>query len=602
VPPLALPDLEHLPDAAALAAVPAVALFLRQFQSVRPDYRLAADEVALIAAICHRLDGLPLALELAAARGALFAPHELLRRLDDQLALLSDGARDLPVRQQTIRAAIGWSYDLLAPDEQRLLAHLSVFVGGFSLDAVGGVYGVAAERGLETLLQNSLVRRRGAPQAETRFELLELVRAFAHEQLVQSAELDAAQARHAAFFLDLVEQAAPGLFGAEQAAWLDRLAADYDNIRAALTWSLATAAPAAGKLPAPARIALRFVAGLWFFWALRSGYNEAQRWIDAALMQGRAERGQHQASGDTAQQQAVEHTLAPALTRAGKLAEFQGDNQRATRLLSEALALHEARGNAEDAAITSLYLGRVARNQGDYARAEQLEQHSLKTLRGLGSRQGVLWALFSLGDTALDQGDLAAAEACFGEALELCRADANSNGTATALMNLGRIAYARRDYPQAQYYYNAALAAEQQLGDLPCQAEVLLCLGRLAQTHGDLALAVERYRQSLRLHYQIGGYQFIAPCLEGLAGVATARSDGLLAARLFGAAAALRAAIGTPLRPIAHDDYQRDLLLARTLLGEERWQAAFAEGAALATEAAIKLATTDTHDAATARR
>lgn len=558
---------------------------MRSLQAVHSAYEFSPDDAPLVAAICHRLDGLPLAIELAAARGALFSPCELLRRLDDRLALLHGGARDLPERQQTLRATIGWSYDLLDPDEQRVFARLSVFAGIFSLDAALAVGGTHAELHIEALLQHSLLQRHEGVDGEPRVAMLQLVRDFARERLVASGEEPEIRHRHARYFLARAEQAEPALFSTEQGVWLRRLADEHDDLRAVVLW--ASAADAADAQT----IALRLTAALWFFWGLRGGYAEGRHLFDAALAGGRASLDRVDADGDTAVANQLRAALACTLINAGMLAEFSGDISRAATLLHEALAIHRALGDGdgdgEGAALAQLYLGRTLRHQGDYARAEQLAQQSLLTLRQGASRDGVLWALCSLGDIALDQGDFGRASAYFNETLAIGYAQGDADSIATSLMNLGRIAYYQGDYEAARACYDEGLALTAGARIVSTKAELLLCNACLAQTVGDNERAAAGYRRSLRLFQQIDGRQFIAPCLEGLAGVLAAAGDPLQAAGLFGAAAALREAIGFPLRPVAQGNYKHDTAATCAVLAPHRWEAAYTNGRSLSVNAAV---------------
>ncbi|HEX9371769.1 MAG TPA: tetratricopeptide repeat protein, partial [Roseiflexaceae bacterium] len=451
VPPLALPDLADLPPLDELARVAAVDLFVRCAQAVRPDFALTSASAPAVAEICHRLDGLPLAIELAAARIRLFSPAALLARLGrprgSPLQVLTGGPRDLPARQQTLRAAIAWSYDLLGEAEQRLFARLGVFVCGLTLEAAEAVCGIADRRlpiaddgdqstiynlqstildGLSALIDQSLLRQEAPDEAEPRVEMLETIREYALERLEAGGEAAEIRRRHARYFLALAERAERELWGSRQAAWLRRLDAENGNLRAALAWSQSEAGDV--------EIGLPLAGALWYYWALRSRYCEGRQWLEDALAR----------SGG-----AATPARAQALNGAGRLAEKQGYSTRAQALLEEALSLHRAHGDAEGVAIALLYLGRTARDRGDYQRAEAIEQESLDLFRDQGSAWGVRWALFSLGDAALDQADAARAAELFEESLALCRASGDRNGTTVSLMNLGRVAYAQGDTARA---------------------------------------------------------------------------------------------------------------------------------------------------------
>jgi predicted ATPase len=280
--PLALPDPGHLPDLETLAQVPSVALFLERVRAVNPDFALTADNAATIVEICRRLDALPLALELAAARLALLTPEGLLERMKHRLPLLTRGARDLPERQQTLRNTIAWSYDLLSEPEKHLFRHLAVFVGGFSLDAVESIY--TDEKDGENdvvelvtqLLDKSLVQAQQGVSGEPRFSMLETIHEYAQEQLEASGEVASAQQRHADYFLRLAEQAEPHMFSPERDVWMERLDHEDANLRAALAWSKAESTAV--------QTGLRLASALSFlYWFMRGSVGEGRRWLEGML-------------------------------------------------------------------------------------------------------------------------------------------------------------------------------------------------------------------------------------------------------------------------------------------------------------------------------
>jgi predicted ATPase len=332
--PLALPSLKHLPPLDTLAQVASVALFVRCARTVHPHFRLTDTNAATVARICHCLDGLPLAIELAAARIRLFSPQALLMRLENIFQVLTGGPRDLPVRQQTLRATIAWSYDLLTSQEQCLYARLGVFVGGFTLAAATAVATestslcdalvdardpAAAEIVildlLGSLMEQSLLHRLAPDGDEPRFGMLELMREYALEQLQAHDSISPIRCRHALFLLELVNQAEPRLWGPEQERWLRRLDSDYDNLRAALAWSLESPdgepeLSGSSTRLSPVEIGMRIAERLWHFWAVRGYYADGRKWIETVLTR----RGTMTSS-----------VLAGALSIGGKLAELQGD-------------------------------------------------------------------------------------------------------------------------------------------------------------------------------------------------------------------------------------------------------------------------------------
>lgn len=321
VPPLGLPDLKHIPETGDLLKSPAVALFVARARAVKPDFRLTGESAESVAGICHRLDGLPLAIELAAARVRLLPPRALLARLEQRLPLLTGGALDLPERQQTLRNTIDWSHDGLDEEERRLFRRLSVFVGGFTLHAAEAVCnatedppGDTLDR-LTSLIDKSLLRQTAHVDGEPRFTMLETIREYALERLAAGEEADEIQNVHAAYYLALAEEAEPELNGAEQRAWLERLEAEHANLRAALQRSLERE---------DRETALRLGGALWRFWLSQGHLNEGRRWLEEALAGG---------GGASAS------TRARALNGAGTLAHYQGDYGRAAELCGESLQL-----------------------------------------------------------------------------------------------------------------------------------------------------------------------------------------------------------------------------------------------------------------------
>lgn len=575
VPPLALPAAGRLPPLDQLATVAAVALFVRCAQAVQPDFALTEANAATIAAICQRLDGLPLAIELAAPRIKLFSPAALLNRLDQRLALLTGGPQDLPPRQRTLRSALAWSYELLTPAEQQLLARLGVFAGGWSISALEAICADLSASGdlagsLESLLNQSLVQRAADPSGEPRFVLLELVREFALEQLAVRGELAPIRRRHAEFFLSLVQQACAELRGPQQVGWLQRLDAEYGNLRAAFDWSLS----AAGDL----EIGLTLATNLWSFWSVRNRYSEGRMWNEAVLAR---------SSGVTLPARAA------ALNVAGKLAEAQGDLVAAHDLLSEALELNRRMADQAGEAASLLYLARVARNRGDYGQAAALGAACLALYEARGDDWGVTWALFGLGDIALDQGQIDLADQHFSRAHDLVRARGDLHSLEVVLLNLGRIARQRGDLPRAAGLLNEDLALLRELGSGWCYVETLIELGLVARRQGDAERALALYSDALQRLHEPGltpHHPFVISCLERLAGLAAERGRATAAAQLFGAAAGLRASVALPIRPIERADYERDLAHARALLAPPEWAIAWNAGERTQLPAALELA------------
>jgi len=529
VPPLAVPDLAAILPLDTLAALPAVALFVQRAEAVAPDFALTPANAAAVAAICRRLDGLPLAIELAAARVTLLSPEALLARLDHRLPMLVGGARDLPERQQTLHAAIGWSYDLLHAGERALFRRLSVFAGGATLDAVEAVCGAGGElegdalEWLAALVDKNLLRREEGPSGEPRVGLLETIREYGREQLAANGELEATGRAHTAYYLTLVETAQPEIVGPRQQAWLERLEREHDNLRAALRW-----ASESNEI----ELGLRLAGVLWRLWYMHGHLDEGRAWLEGLL--------ERKGTVATA-------VRAEALRGAGVLAVQQGELGSATALCAESLTLYRDLGDIRGIADMLNALANAAREQGDYARAMVLYEDSLARYRALEDTQGIAVALNNLGTAARYHGNLERAATLYQDSLALRRTLGDTQGIAHTLKNLGAVAQARGDVVQAPVWYT----------------------------------------EGLTLSRSTGNTWLMAPILEGLAGVARLQGRAEGAARLMGAAATLRKNIGSTLTPVERDGYGRDKDTVRAALGEESFAAAWAEGAALSLEQAV---------------
>jgi predicted ATPase/DNA-binding CsgD family transcriptional regulator len=604
VPPLALPDLDALPAPEVLAECPAVALFLARARAAAPDFGLDERNAKTVAEICCRLDGLPLAIELAAPRAKLLPPGAMLARLQHRLNFLRRVGRDLPARHRTLRAAIGWSYALLQPPEQALLRRLSVFVGGFALEAAEAVCWSAempcdALDALNALVDASLVSREASTD-DVRFRILETIREFGSEQLAASGELPRTQRHHAAYFLALAEDAESQVHGPEEGRWLQRLEREHDNLRAAMSFVLREREPHA---------ALRLAKALWWFWYVRGHLREGRAWLETAL---------------AAAPDAAPAMRAGALHGLGVLAWRQGDFARATHLGEQSLGCFREAGDRLGAANALFLLEMVARSRGDYARAMDLLEESLALFQEIEDAWGVATALLNLGTAARIRGDHARAAACHEESLRLFRQQQDISGTAASLYSLGlvardrgdlrqaasladealevarvlgdpsRVAFAlylqglvardRADYERASAVFEESLALFRQIGDAWGIAYSLSSLGTLARLQGSPARAAAFFYESLDLRSRYGDRLGIAECLEGLAATAVEEERAEHAARLFGAASALREALGTPLRRPDQADYDRGLAVARAALRKRKFEVVWSEGRTVSIE------------------
>ncbi len=529
VSPLALPNLYALPAMEELARYPAVMLLLRRASAAAPDFTLNERNARDLAEICVRLDGLPLALELAAARLRILSPTALLARLSRGTAILTGGPRDLPDRQRTLRGTIDWSHDLLTLEQQRAFRSLSCFTGSFSLDAATAVIGGTGEAETEpsaavlesvtSLVEQSLILPIETA-GELRFTMLETIRQYAAERLAQSQEAEDVQARHARYFLDLIEAAEPGFFGGRQNAEEPGLEPDLDNLRTALqgAWE-------GGKTA----LALRLAAALAWYWYDHGYLSEGRHWLELVLAK------------DDRTDPAV---TAKALIGIGALAHRQFNLTEAQSSLEQGLHLSREWSDVWHSILALINLGLVAHDQGDYARARHLHEESLQMSRAAGNDWGIGASLTNLAWAALFEEDFARARDVAEEALEFRRELNDTLGLAHTLYILGRIALEQREEPECR----------------------------------------ERLAKSVILFQQIGERWGIAACLETFAiadvSFGASRKRALLAARRWSAAERLREIIGAPLTPTDQSVHRRHQQVAREHIGEERWRHVWEESRA----------------------
>jgi predicted ATPase/DNA-binding XRE family transcriptional regulator len=526
IPPLEVPapglDLTRASTLADLRRYPAIELFAHRARAIQPTFDLTPANVGVVAAICRRLDGLPLALELAAARIRLLSAPLLLTRLEHRLALLTSGAQDMPERQQTLRSTLDWSYHLLSDAEQRLFRRLGVFVGGWTLEAAEAVCCGAGDLGLEvlaglgSLLDKSLIQRDGNQADETHFAMLETTREYAFALLVSSDEAEALCQRHAAYYLALAEQAAPELTGLHQATWFMRLGRAYDNLRAALSWM---------REHHQTELGLRLAGALARFWSTRGYIGEGRDWLESLLAQ-------------TVAVEVPAAVRARACYAAGLLANTGGDQPQAALWLEQSIALFQ---EAKD------LLGAVR-------------------------------ALNTLGGVAYDLGDLHGAAALWEQSLAQSRAAGNLGEVARALGNLGETCYHLGDLEGAAAHHEEALVLARQAGRTDVEAYQLGDLGNVARQRGDLIRATALHQQALELKWTLGERRQIAITLEDLASIAGAAGQGERAARLLGAATAIRERIGAPQPVPERIATDKAVAEARAMLGGQAWATAFTAG------------------------
>jgi predicted ATPase/class 3 adenylate cyclase/DNA-binding CsgD family transcriptional regulator len=618
VPPLNVPNLKHLPDLVSLTQYEAVALFIARAQAVKPDFQVTNANAPAVAEICARLDGLPLAIELAAAHSKYFPPQTLLARLEHRLTILTGGARDLPVRQQTLRGAIAWSYELLSPEEQKLFRRVAVFVDGCSLEAAEHVCTTASElegnilEGLASLVDKSLLRQEEQAGGEVRFWMLQTLREFALERLDGEGELETTREAHAAYYLALAEEAEPHLRSAEQAQWFAQLDQEHENLRAALSWLLERARTGGEAGKQQAERALRLCTAVYWFWALRGHLREGRAFLEQALamreevvamvraraLYAAAELAWNQDDMKRAEALCEESLvlfrdlgdkagIATSLDMLGSIARVRGQYATARTQLEEATALFHELGDTWKRGRCLTELARLATAQGDYSRAYVLLEESLGLYRALGDQERIGWVRFLQAQMLFaSQGDLARAEALIEQSLALIR-EASSWSYALPLGTLGQIRLLQGEPTRARELLEESVAVFKEVGARVETAEALVGLARVAAYQGDLALARHLYEESLAL-MQEGGYkEFLAPCLEGLAAVVAAQGEPRWAAQLWGTAEAVRKTIGTPTSPVYRNEYEQVVAAVRATLGEETFLAAWAEGRSMTPEQAL---------------
>jgi len=571
VPPLALPDPLQVPPVEDLSRYPAVALFVQRAVAAKPDFELNRENAAAVAEICARLDGLPLAIELAAARVKVLPPASLLSRLASRLQLLTGGARDLPERQQTLRAAMDWSYDLLNPAEQKLFRRLSVFVGGCNLEGVEAVCDTRSDLdldlldGMTSMLNKSLVLQAPPANGEARFAMLETIREYALEKLAVNGEESATKRAHAAYCLVLAEESPEQQTGTHAAEQMERFVTEHGNFRAALEWLTDTG---------DAEWGLRLGAALFRFWETREYLTEGRARLGKLLKLPRAA--------------APTKFRARALFAAGVLAGAQGDYAAADALVGESLAIARRLDDGQGIAVSLNARAVLAQDRGDIAAAHALFEESLEVWRELGDSRDVARALSNLANVATLQGDHARASSLYEECLAIFQGLGDRTGVAWSLNSQGDVARDRGDTLAARELYGKGLAIFRELGDRWGIAGTLADLGNMAREERDFSAAHTLYRESLKLFQELEHKRGIARLLECFACAAASQSHSERALRLAGAAAALRQKIGAPLTPAEKAKLDSNLQCARPGLSDASTTAAWLEGWELRFERAIE--------------
>jgi predicted ATPase len=571
VPPLALPDSRSVPPLEVLSKYPAVALFLQRAVAAKPDFELNRENAFAVTEICARLDGLPLAIELAAARVKVLSPSSMRTRLASRLQLLTGGARDLPQRQQTLRAAIDWSYDLLSPAEQKLFRRLSVFGGGCTLEGVEAVCNTKGDLdldlldGMASMVDKSLLQQVEQANGESRFVMLETIREYALEKLEASLEEALTKRAHAAYCLVLAEEEALEPSGAQGTEWIGRFALEHDNFRAGLEWLTETG---------DAEWGLRLGTALFRFWEIREYLAEGRDRLGRLL----------KLAGAAAPTKARTR----ALFAAGVLAGEQGDYASAETLISESQNIARQLGDNTGVAVSLNALAVFARDRGSIAKARALFEESLALWRELGDLKAVARALSNLANVVKLQEDYDRARSLYAECLSIFRGLGDRTGVAWSLNYQGDVARDQGDSAAARTLYEQCLAIFRELGDRWGIAGTLADLGSLAREQRDYPCAHSLYRESILIFQELDHKRGIARLLECFACSAAAQFQAERSLRLAGAAAGLRQNIGAPLTPAEQAKLEAILGAARQALTNTAGATAWLEGWALPVEKAIE--------------
>ncbi len=626
VPALAVPDPLHLPTGQAtlirvLLGYESVQLFVERAQAVQGTFTLMDGNARAVAEICARLEGIPLAIELAAARARVLTPVQIAERLNDHLNLLSGGGRTAPPRQQTLRATLDWSYNLLSGPEQVLLSRLSVFAGGWSLSAAEGICGgdgIEAGHTLDllmALIDKSLVvfeekrfeeKKPGEQESGGRYRMLETIRQYAAEILHQSGAFNQIVNRHRDWALALAQEAAPQLNGAAQEEWLTRLDEEHDNLRAAL------AETALG--PAGALAGLQLANTLFHFWRVRGYYSEGRGHLGRVL--------EHQdAQADTAERAKALNGLAMLATLQGDFGETQatyeqslliyrklgdqkgiaaslnglgnavywlGEYAAAWAAYEESLGISRDREDKRSVAGTLHNMGTMAYAEGDFTRSQAMYEESLGLLREQNDQFNIAVALHGLGNLAYSQEKYTAARASYEEGMQIARDLGARQLIAAMLEDFGNVDFSESEYASAHSLYEESLSIQQELGDRRGIAASQQNLAKVAFSQGAAVRANSLYRESLVTSRELGYQEGVAKGLKGLASVIGEQEQK--SARLFGAAEALREKIGAPMLPNERLQYKMPLIEACAALGKVAFSAAWEEGRALTWEQAVEYA------------
>jgi predicted ATPase len=575
VSPLELPDSSSPRQLGRLGRTEAVRLFVDRAQDARADFELSEGNADAVAELCRRLDALPLALELAAARTKMLAPIEILERLGRRLEpLKAEPGAAVPERHRTLSAAVEWSYDLLSPEEQALFTSLAVFVGGFTLEGAAAVVGdleLDVVEGVESLLTNHLLRTERIAGGEPRFGMLETIREYALERLTRRGDGDAVRRRHASSYVLLAEQAEPALRGPEQVIWLERLDAELANLRAALTWATESE---------EADVGLRIGAALWRFWQMRGHLREGRECLERLLALG---------SGSSAQRASGQWAIAAT-------ANVQGDHAATRRLLEESLPVHRRLGDDRRVASSLGILTIAAIAAGEPGRALPLAEEGLVVARRSGDPSTVTMLLFNVGAALAWAGNLDEAERTMEESVARARRAGNVNSVGHWVGALGTVSLARGDYDGARARFEESLALGRELGQPWCTSHSLSKLALLAGDARDYDAARRLLAESLAIQREGGERRGLAANLEVAGRLAHAEGHPVRAARLYGCASVVRESVGVDPSELGWPDPEPSVARLREALGMEVFAVAWEEGRAMELDESLDYALEEESD------
>ena len=574
-PSLSMPEAEQMPAIDRLAQYEAVELFSERANVVKPGFEVNEENGESVNWICRRLDGMPLAIELAAARVRVLPPEQIARRLDDRFRLLTGGRRTSLERQRTLEAAVGWSYTLLEEDERELFRRLSVFTGNFSLEAAEAI---CTDDSLEErqvldliseLVEKSLIVAEEQNTQRGRYQLYETLRAYAWERLVEDGRAEKMLQRHFDYYLEFVKTAEGLLEGVEQTEWLERLEEEQDNLRAAIEWGLES------ESDSHTVSVLQMVGALGRFWGVRGYWTEGREMLDRTLKQGA---------------HAPLELQAKAMRWSGGLALRQGEFERGKTLSEKSLQMSRKANDQQGVAGSLNNLGIMAREQGNYEEARAFLEESLTIRRKIGDKWGISNSLNNLGVFAQSENDYDKARAYQEESISISREIGDKRTISLSLNNLGILASSQNDANAARRFWEESLQIKQEIGDKYGISMTLQNLGVVATDQGDYEAAQGFYQQSLSIRRELGNTRGIAFSLEGAAKVALAQGQTERAARLYGSAEALRSTIETPLSPADRHLYDHDICTIQNSLDDNTFASAWAEGQSMGLNEAISYA------------